>query len=198
MNNGKLWLTLFILCIAVVSSIRVSHAQQVNLTPQAVLEQQIASIPSDDLEGFLSELSSETRNMLPQFNLRDLALQPEKHLQFDMKTIIQLLLQHLFGKLMDGSSLLIQVIVIAIVCAVLRGLAVAFHPQVAHIALLLCLFSLILLGLQSFRTVLTVADGAMDDMVTFMHAFLPIMVTLLAAVGGITSATIFQIGRAHV
>jgi len=55
-----------------------------------------------------------------------------------------------------------------------------------------CFLILLFIGLQSFRSALVVATSAIDDMVSFMYALLPLMATLLASVGGITSAAIFH------
>ncbi len=49
-----------------------------------------------------------------------------------------------------------------------------------------------LVALQSFQAVLTLAVTAVDDMVSFMQSLLPLLSTLLITVGAISSSTVFH------
>ena len=60
------------------------------------------------------------------------------------------------------------------------------------LAFAVCFLVLVYLGLQSFRAAAGVAQEAVGSMVEFMHSLLPMLSTLLVAVGGVTSAAVFH------
>lgn len=169
------------------------RAQYSELSPMTILEEQIRLAPTQELEDFLQSLDPTVREQLPEFDLRRMVLDPQGGMRFDLGRMMSFLLQGLFREITAGSRLLAQLIVLGMMSALLRGVTTSLgSKEVTDIAFLVSLLALIVLGVQAFRTVIAVADGAITDMVLFMHALLPLLVTLLAAVGGVTSAAVFH------
>lgn len=186
-------LTCWLLVLLVLSFSRLATAEGPDISPISILEEQIRTIPTHDLEAFLRQLSPDVREQLPPFDLRRMVFDPDEGLRFDFREVVSLLSEQLVREVVVGSRLLLQLIILAMISALLRSISLSVGSKdVTDIAFMVSLLALILVGAQAFRAVLDVADSAITEMVTFMHALLPLMVTLLAAVGGVTSAAIFH------
>jgi len=90
-------------------------------------------------------------------------------------------------------AVLRQLVVVASLSALLTRLTSSFgRTAVVQLAKGICLLVVIILGLQSFRSALSLAADTVENMVSFMYAVLPTLASLLAAAGGVTSAVIFH------
>lgn len=168
-------------------------AQDATFFPVEILVEQIETLPTRDVESFLERLGPEVREQIPEFNLRSLVTDPTGAFAFDFRSALSWVGNRLVHEVVTSSQLLIQLILLAVVSALLKNVADSLGgKEVTEIAFMVSLVALILLGVQAFRTVVAVADTAITDMVGFMHAVLPLMAALLVAVGGVTTATIFH------
>lgn len=154
-------------------------------------EQHIAKLDTSELENLVASLDSEVQKELPRFDLKQLIANPGSVL--DVRNLFARLGRHLTNEIILNIRLLGQLILLAVFCAILRCVASAFSVNgAADAAFLVAFLALLLLALQSFRIVTTVAVEAIDAMVSFMQAILPLMITMLAAVGGIATASVFH------
>ncbi len=158
-----------------------------------LIQEQIEAVPTHDLEAFLQTLDADVQKYVPEFDLRRMVLDPEGGIRFNLSEMVGLLLSRLAHELIVGSALLVQLVAVAILAALLHSLATAFGNKGVHeLAFLVAMMALLFLGVQTFRTAVDVANTSVGNMVGLMHALLPLMATLLAAVGGVTSAAIFH------
>ena len=88
-------------------------------------------------------------------------------------------------------GIMLQVIVLAIICAVLSNLEDLGKEGIGQIAFLAC--HIYLIGvIRSFTYVIDIGKEIIDNMVMFMQSIIPVLVTLLTATGSITSGAIFR------
>jgi stage III sporulation protein AE len=92
-----------------------------------------------------------------------------------------------------GIKLLSQLVILAVAGAVLQNLQASFgegtSAKVAHGVVFLALMGL---ALTPFTLALQAASQAIDRMVSFFQSLLPVLVTLLAATGGLTTSSLLQ------
>ncbi len=99
--------------------------------------------------------------------------------------LFRLLARNFFRELYLSLHLLRQLVVIGMLAALLQRLSQSFGLKtVINLAFGVCFLVLMLVALQSFQAVLTLAVTAVDDMVSFMQSLLPLLSTLLITVGG--------------
>jgi stage III sporulation protein AE len=136
---------------------------------------------------------AEVREFLPGFSFgqffKDL-LAGEGGLGFE--SILRGILSFAVKTFVVNGPLISKLIILAIFCAVLNQLQLAFGGQVSQVARLLSVFVLIGLAVSAFRVALEVAVEAIDGMVAFMQAILPLMFTVLLAMGNLTSTALFK------
>lgn len=159
-----------------------------------ILEEQVDAVPTGDVERFLSSLDPTAREVLPPFDLRSLVRDPTgKGVRVDFTQLLSWGSRLLTGEILDSSRLLLQLIILAVASSLLKALAASMGSKdVTDVAFMISLLALVFLGVQAFRNVVDVADGAITEMVAFMHAVVPLLSTLLVAVGGATSAAVFH------
>lgn len=148
--------------------------------------------PGSEMDKFMSEVDREVAKYMPRLNVRRIidAFLQGKPLQ-GVREGLQTLFQALFWEIRASYKFLVQLIVLGMVAAVLEHLQRAMDQgstgQVAHAVIYLVLISM---AVTSFSLALNSGREAVEKMVDFMQALLPLLVTLLAAAGNVTTAAI--------
>lgn len=107
--------------------------------------------------------------------------------------ILDAILRYLFGEVAGSAVLLGKLVVLAVIGAVLQNIGSSFEKATAgRMAQAAVYLVLIVIALGSFTAALRIGREVIDGMVSFMHALLPVMITLLCAVGGLTTAALFH------
>ncbi|TCP52840.1 stage III sporulation protein AE [Tumebacillus sp. BK434] len=159
-----------------------------------LVEQQIKELDLHEFDQFLEELTAEYREYLPpeiKGHLLELILQGELGVVF--KGVLMGLLKFLFHELFLNSRLLGTILVLAVFAALLESMQSAFEANnVSKIAHAICFLVLMILAVQSFAAATTYAKEAIQTMVDFMIASIPMYLALLAATGGLASAAMIH------
>ncbi|MFZ3130514.1 MAG: stage III sporulation protein AE [Desulfosporosinus sp.] len=167
------------------------HAGEV--TPQTESTGLAEQIDLSQMRGYLEQLDSDVVKALPRFSLArmfedlksgTLDLRPEK--------LGQSLMKILGREILSSAPLIGKLLVLAVLCAVLGQLQVAYGGDVGKIAQVMTYLVLLSLALTSFREALGVATGTIDKMVGLMQTLFPVMLTLLISMGNLTSAALFK------
>jgi stage III sporulation protein AE len=114
-------------------------------------------------------------------------------LSYTIKDFSQNILKFLFKEIIGNSKLLVELLFIGIMCSILQNIQNSFDSHgVSKIAYYVCFLLMITIIIKSFTLTMNVAKGAIDSMVQFTNALMPALLTLLAAVGGFTSAAMLD------
>lgn len=158
---------------------------------QESIRAQLEELDLGQLLRFTEALEEGYRELVPSLHWRDLTAGATT--SRSVGELLALLLQSFLGELSLSLALLRQLLVIGILAALLQRLSTSFGSKmVVDLAFAVCFLVLVLLGLQSFRLAAGIAQETVDTMVSFMHSLLPMLATLLVAVGGVTSAAVFH------
>ncbi|NMA68916.1 MAG: stage III sporulation protein AE, partial [Desulfitobacterium sp.] len=99
----------------------------------------------------------------------------------------------LIGRELLGSAPLIgKLLVLAVLTAILQQLQSAFSGSVGKMAQGLSFLVLMGIVLATFQMAIDLAGNAIESMTGFMHTLLPVMMTMLVALGNFTSAALFK------
>lgn len=159
-------------------------------TLQQVVDSQLQELDLQAVERSLAGLESEVRRQLPSLDLRQLIFHGEG---LDLGSLAASLWRYLLRELVFNFRLLGQLIILAILAALLQSLQKTFTEQdTVDVSLLCCLIVLLHIALQSFKIALATGSGAIETMTSMMYAVLPLLSTTLAAVGAVTSAALLH------
>lgn len=160
--------------------------------PPADPEGLLGEIDLSRLEDSVRALNSEIEEAIPDLQFKDLVGSLIKgDLGYQPADLLGALFRYLFKEVLGNAALLGKLVVLAVIAAMLQNISGAFEKstvsRMAHVAVYLALLTL---ALGSYTAVLLTARNVVENMVVFMHAMLPVMVTLLCATGGVAGAAL--------
>ncbi|HUW63720.1 MAG TPA: stage III sporulation protein AE [Spirochaetia bacterium] len=162
--------------------------------PAAELDKQFQSLDLQRVQGYVDHMNREINGTLPAVDFRQLVWGlVQGKAAVTPRNILTDLFNYFFRELVANSSLLGQLILLAVVCAVLQNLQAAFESATTA-KLSYAVSYLVLAGLAagSFSLATTTGRNLVGDMVSFMQAILPVLVTLLVAVGQIGAPAVMS------
>ncbi|MBU3189152.1 stage III sporulation protein AE [Clostridium bowmanii] len=112
---------------------------------------------------------------------------------FTFKKISTYLIAFTFKEVLASMELIGSLMIIAIVCALLHNLQSAFSKErLSSIAYFACYGVMIILITKSFYVGVELARNTILNMTDFMASLMPVLMMLLASVGGFTEATLLD------
>ncbi len=148
----------------------------------------------EDVERYWDEMDRELGEFMPEFSLQD-AWQDgmEEGILSGIKGLFNGLARYFMNELVINIKLLGQLILLSVVSALLKNLQSAFQSEeVARLTEAIAFMVLLGLALGSFSLAVKIGKNAVEEMVGFMFALLPVLLTLLASLGHITSVSLFH------
>ncbi|HHV63629.1 MAG TPA: stage III sporulation protein AE [Peptococcaceae bacterium] len=150
-------------------------------------------IDLSQIKEMLKELDKDVQKALPDFSLSQIFedLRTGK-INLSPQNLGENILKAILKEVVINAPLIGQMLVLAVLCAVLNQLHLAFSGQVGQVARLLVYLVLFGLAITSFRIALDIGNQAIENMVSFMQATLPVMYAVLLAMGNLTSTALFK------
>ena len=107
--------------------------------------------------------------------------------------VIQGIFKSLFIEVIANSKLLIQILILSIICSILNNLQSAFSNEtISKLAHYVCYIVIITIVIKSFTITMNIGLVVIDKMVSFMQAILPVLITLLVLMGGVTTSALLH------
>jgi len=181
---------LLLLSLLLFAPVPVFGGQNTGISP----EEQVSSLDLTGIQQYIERLDAEIKSSIPHLDFKDMVLKLVKgELEWKPAEIFKNLLQQLFKEVVANFDLLGKLVILAVICAVLQNLMSSFEKtttgQLAYSVIYLVLISI---AIGSFSLAVNAGREVVENMVSFMQALLPVLLTLLVAVGGIASAAVFS------
>ncbi|MDH7576216.1 MAG: stage III sporulation protein AE [Bacillota bacterium] len=162
--------------------------------PPALISEQFEKLHLDDLQGYLRQVDRELQNQLSEVSLSQvLASIRRGELDLNLTNLFGALLKFFFQAVLTHSVLLGKLLVLGTILAILEHLQGAFEQNaVARLAHGVGILSLLTVAISSFTVALNTGREAIGNMVGFMHALLPVLLTLMAALGNFSTVALMH------
>ncbi|WPC40917.1 stage III sporulation protein AE [Clostridium sp. JS66] len=109
------------------------------------------------------------------------------------KKILNAVGSYLFREVIASLKLLAVLVAIALICALLTNLQKAFSSEdLSNIAYFACYSLLIIIMAKSFYMGVDIARTTIKEMTDFMTALIPVLIMLIASVGGFVEAAVMD------
>ncbi|WP_238389645.1 stage III sporulation protein AE [Virgibacillus sp. MSP4-1] len=155
--------------------------------------QQIQDQSYEKIGDYWSNLKKNYGEFLPDLSNKDLTDFMKDDASVSIKSWINGLLKYLFHELLANGKLLGSLILLTLFSVILQTLQNAFESKTVNkVAYAIVYLVLITLALSSFQLAVSYTNNAIDAMSNFMWALLPLILSIMASVGSITSITFFQ------
>jgi len=150
-------------------------------------------IDLSEIKGFLEQIDRDVQESLPNFSLAKMFEDLRQgNLNLHPVEIGKALLALLAKELLVSAPLIVKLLILAVLTAILQQLQSAFSGEVGKMAQILAYLVLMGIALATFQIALDVANQAIFTMTGFMQTLLPVMMTMLAAMGNLTTAALFK------
>lgn len=162
---------------------------------EKILEEQISSDETRQLEEQINRYSGgESEELIPDFNPKSIIGDISKgKFDFSVKGLLDRVGRYFFKEIYLNINILIKLIVLVVLCSVLKNLQASFLSEsVGELAFYACYIVIVTILIISLNSALDLGRGIIDNMVGFMHATIPVLITLLISGGNITSGGVFQ------
>jgi len=162
---------------------------------EQILREQASSAQIRNLEKQLKKYSSAgIEEIIPGYDPSKIIENAAKgKLDIGIAGFLGRILKYLLKEIYQNIGILIKLVVLAVLCAVLKNLQTSFLSEsVGELAFFVCYMVIISVLVLSFTSALNMGREIIDGMTTFIHATIPILLTLLLSGGSITTAGIFH------
>ncbi len=111
----------------------------------------------------------------------------------ERKEILKIALGYLFKEIVVSFKIIGQLIIIAIVCALLNNLQNAFsNEKLCNVAYFACFSVMIILLARGFYIGVELTQQVINSISDFMVALMPVLIMLLASVGSVSQAVVMD------
>ncbi|SKC72218.1 stage III sporulation protein AE [Maledivibacter halophilus] len=194
----RLVITILILLILIIFFFNVAYGtndeeKSSGLTEKLIIEQ-LETIDLSEMEELIKSMNEEYPLSVPDIDIKTFitkALKGELNLSID--GILIGFFKKLFKEILINTKLLSQLVIISILCGFLKNLTSSIgNNATGQIAFYSCYLIIAGIVIKAFIAAMNVGYQAIDNMVSFMQALMPVILTLLMAAGSITASTIFK------
>lgn len=153
----------------------------------------LSELDVSDLESFWSDISGDYQDYFPQIeriSLKELITNAD---QLSLIDWIVALINMIGYELFLNGKLLGQLIIIAIISALIKNIQSSFQSEsVTIVANFVLMILLTTLAVQSFSVISELITTTITRMHDFIIALLPLLLSLMAMLGGVISASFFH------
>lgn len=162
---------------------------------QSIIDQQLNSNDTKTLKDSISKYyDSDAQKLFPEFDANQIISTAAKgDFKFSIQGMLGRVVKYLLEEVFLNIDILVKVVILAVICAVLKNLQNSFlSKSVGELAFFVCYVVIVSVLMVSFSTAMDMCMSIIDSMVSFMHAIIPLLITLMATTGSFTSAGVFE------
>jgi stage III sporulation protein AE len=153
---------------------------------------QVNNLPTDKVESYWDQLMKDYGGFFPDGatpSLMDMLLPGDKGLS--LQGVLSGLLGFMWHEVLYNGRLLVTIVMISVLSMILETLQTAFERKtVSKVAYTLCYMVVLVIAVNSFNIAIGYAKDAIDRMIDFMMAMIPLLFALLASMGNIVTVSV--------
>lgn len=189
MNRFLVIVALFVVALIFLPTV----VQASPTTPSEIVTEQLDRVGVDEIKQYWDEIMTEYGGFLPESQKGDFIDYVTGDKSFSLSEWFKGFLKYLFHELLTNGKLLGSLILLTIFSMFLQTLQNAFDQKaVSKIAYSVVFMVLIIIALNSFHIAISYTTDAIQNMMAFILALVPLLLALIASSGGLVSASIFH------
>ncbi|GAF13665.1 LOW QUALITY PROTEIN: stage III sporulation protein AE [Bacillus sp. JCM 19045] len=160
---------------------------------EQLVEEQLGILKIDEIQAYWEKISDDYGGFLPESQKGSLTDFLTGDKQFSIKEWSLGLVKYLLHEFIVNGKLLGMLLLLTIFSYILQSFQNAFeHQTVSKTAYAITLLVLCMIAMNGFHTAITYATDAINAMVHFSIALLPMLLAMMASLGGISSSALFH------
>jgi stage III sporulation protein AE len=189
-SSGKISLLLLLLLIVVLIVPFDSFAAPV----EHMISEQAEKLPTVEVENYWNQLSKEYGGYFPDNrtpSFKELIVPGGEG--FSLSHVLQAFLKFFFFEIAHNGKLLVSIIILSVFSSILQTVQSAFERNtVSKVAYAICYLVIMIIAINSFSVAIGYAQSAIENMIHFMIAMIPLLLTLLASIGNVTTVSVLH------
>lgn len=162
-------------------------------TNKSFIDTELEKLGVDEVKQFWDDIVHEYGGFLPESQKGTFMEFVKGDKQFSAQEWMKGLIKFILHELLANGKLLGTLIMLTIFSMVLQSIQNAFeHHTVSKIANAIVYMVLIILALNSFHVAVSYAETAIQNMMSFMIALIPLLLGLIASLGSLASVAFFH------
>jgi stage III sporulation protein AE len=158
-----------------------------------VIDEQLDRLGIEEIKEFWDDIVEDYGGYLPESQKGSFMDFVKGEKKFSTEQWLKGMMKFLFHELIANGKLLGTLIMLTIFCMILQSLQNAFEQStVSKVAYALIYMVLIIIALNSFRVAIAYTEEAIQTMISFIIALIPLLLALISVSGGVLSAAFFH------
>lgn len=194
------WSIIMVGCMLFGSDLHQLHAspiqqEQAEDWSEKWIDEQIHQLETDSIEQYWNQLSRDYAQYFPGQQLPTLTelMFNEGEQKLNGWGIIKGVVHFFLIEVIYNGKLLLIIVMLAIFSMMLETLQTAFEKNnISKIAYSIIYMVLITIAINSFMVAIDYAKDAIEKMISFMLAMVPLLLTLLASMGGVVTVSVMH------
>lgn len=187
---GRICLSLLILLVSMLFLPNASFAAPV----EHMISEQSEKLPTAEIDSYWKQLSKEYGGYFPDNRtptFRELIVPGGEG--FSLSHVLQAFLKFFFFEIAHNGKLLVSIIILSVFSSILQTVQSAFERNtVSKVAYAICYLVIMIMAINSFSVAIGYAKSAIENMIHFMIAMIPLLLTLLASIGNVTTVSVLH------
>lgn len=190
--NSRLIAVIIVLFLFLINSPESVQASAPSIQ-DTMIDDQLDRLGIEEIRKFWDDIVEDYGGYLPESQKGSFMDFVKGEKKFSIEQWLEGIAKFLFHELLANGKLLGTLIMLTIFCMILQSLQNAFEQStVSKVAYALIYMVLIILALNSFRVAISYTEEAIQTMISFIIALIPLLLALISASGGILSAAFFH------
>ncbi|OCT12423.1 stage III sporulation protein AE [Paenibacillus pectinilyticus] len=189
LNNR--WILLFVLTMGL--WLGLSGSLTAESPTDTIIKEQASHLNTEPVEQYWDKLMKDYGGYFPESkppSFMELLLGTKG---ISMKSIFKGLLSYVFHEIIINGKLLASIVILTVFSMILETLQSSFERNtVSKLGYTITYMVLIIIAINSFSVAIGYAKTAISSMIQFMIAIMPLLLTLLASMGNVTSVAILH------
>lgn len=156
------------------------------------IEQQTKELPTGQVEEYWDQLMKDYGGFFPEGrtpSLMDMLLPGGQGLS--LKGVLSGIGSFMWHEVLYNGKLLATIVMLSILSMILENIQTAFEKStISRVAYTICYMVVLVIAVNSFNVAVGYARDAIDRMIDFMMAMLPLLFALLASMGNIVTVSV--------
>ncbi|MBH5318070.1 stage III sporulation protein AE [Paenibacillus sp. GSMTC-2017] len=198
-GRAKMMLFLFVavFCFSFMTSISKAEGEPsgVTTTPTAeeLTKEQLGVLETEPVENYWNKLRDEYGGYFPDQGVPSFSQMIMPGGGMKLADVFQGLLRYLWHEVLYNGKLLVTIIMLTVFSMVLETLQNAFERNtISKVAYSITYMVLVIIAVNSFHVAIGYAREAIENMITFMLAMVPLLLTLLASMGSLITVSVLH------
>jgi len=183
-----------VMIIIMISLLTLSSAALAASPGDAIVKDQITQIDTGAIEQYWDRLMSQNGNFFPELQTPSFTeLLTNGGQGLSIGNVFKGTLRYIFYEVLANGKLLVTIVILTVFAMMLQTLQSSFEREsVSTIAFVISYLVLIIIAVNSFSSAIGYAKNAITSMIDFMIALVPLLLTLLSAMGDLTSVALLH------